>query len=154
MYSHLINFNSQTSARYAQSSLIEVVYEQVTNSSISLYHFLHFWVRSLRDCCFSHSRCAWCLIQIKRNRLKPFSFWITMFWRMIQANMIFSRSPWSNRRAGCFKILKRDCKIPKAHSTSFLAPSWCSTNNLCFSDYGWHIDLTKATHSGHMPSAR
>jgi hypothetical protein len=77
-----------------------------------------------------------------------------MLWRIIQASMIFSRSPCSYRRAGRRKIQKWDCKMPKAHSTSFLAPFCFSAKSLCSVDYGWRIDFTKTGHSGYMSSAR
>ena len=151
---HLIIFYSQTSAIYVQPSCIWVLQSWIM-VFLAITSFASL-VRSLRYCSFLYSCSTQCLIQTRVMSSKSLSISssITMLWRMIQASMTFWRSRWSYRRAGHFRILNRDCKIPKAHSTSFLAPSWHCANNLCFSDCGWGIDLTKIAHSGYIPSTR
>ena len=133
-------FDAQTYSRCVQSNRIEVAYE------LHDHEFRHLSVAHPPSSITGS--CPWVIVdgwtvdmvassfKSKESSSISFSFSIIMLWSIIQANMVFSRFPCSYRRVGRRKMQKRDCKIQKAHSTSFLTPYWCSENNLCSPDCG------------------
>ena len=54
-----------------------------------------------------------------------FSSSTIILWRITQANMTLPTLLRFHSRAGRWTMVKCDCSTPKAHSTSFLAPSCC-----------------------------